>query len=388
MEIHLLRSCLSICKINHLLCTVPCYLISDALQHFDTSLRSTLSSILRSSIHDINWHQATLLFSLGGYGLREAVPTAPIAFLTSVTRSKLIISSTMPSLYNSRLVADLAFVGEVACKQVVSELLGSLIDDVCLDSQPSILAATDQLHYDTLLASLDLYGRAHLKTLSASNDTSAWLKALPIFNLGLSIPQPNSSLPQGFGWEYHPLQHPPHQCAPVAPQLTPMATIFWDVARALSASDGMMLCGTSFSMPWFRTTPQPKETSESMAIPKTILGIFTTRISPMVCPPTSMSLSVCPCSPALLTNPLAKLVQQVNRGNSIRILGSRYAENVESRWCFRSSGSGITGLVDRKSLTQITSRTTISNGLSSSIATTNLLQQLAVALWHYNAKCS
>ena len=41
VELHLLRSCLRICKINHLLRTVPKDVIYDQLLKFDIGLRST-----------------------------------------------------------------------------------------------------------------------------------------------------------------------------------------------------------------------------------------------------------------------------------------------------------------------------------------------------------
>lgn len=46
----------------------------------------------------------------------------------------------------------------------------------------------DQLVFDNFLADLDIYGKSGLRTLSDKNHTSAWLKATPLSNLGLSIP--------------------------------------------------------------------------------------------------------------------------------------------------------------------------------------------------------
>ena len=53
--LHLLRSCLGCCKINHLLRTVPQNLILPQLLLFDQNLRSTLGLILHCSISDQVW---------------------------------------------------------------------------------------------------------------------------------------------------------------------------------------------------------------------------------------------------------------------------------------------------------------------------------------------
>ena len=62
VELQLLRSCLSICKINynHLLRTVPPDLLMDELTRFDLSLRHLLERITHSSIQDKSWLQATM----------------------------------------------------------------------------------------------------------------------------------------------------------------------------------------------------------------------------------------------------------------------------------------------------------------------------------------
>ncbi len=86
VELHLLRSCLSLCKINHLIRTVPSDVIESQLSRFDAGLQSSHESIIHSSIPDLSWKQATLPVRLGGLGLRESTRTAPAAFLASCTR--------------------------------------------------------------------------------------------------------------------------------------------------------------------------------------------------------------------------------------------------------------------------------------------------------------
>ena len=52
VELHLLRSCLGSCRVNHILRSVPPGPILPQLQEFDKSLRSTLSEVLHCSIPD------------------------------------------------------------------------------------------------------------------------------------------------------------------------------------------------------------------------------------------------------------------------------------------------------------------------------------------------
>ena len=75
---------MSICKLSHLLRTTPDKVDAQLLR-FDEGLRHSLQTILRSSIPDTSWLQATLPIRMGGFGLREAHRTAPAAFLGSCT---------------------------------------------------------------------------------------------------------------------------------------------------------------------------------------------------------------------------------------------------------------------------------------------------------------
>ena len=80
VELHLLRSCLGVCKLNHLLRTISPNCVISQLERFDYNLRSALGRICKSSISDLSWLQATLPCSMGGLGLREATSTSSAAF--------------------------------------------------------------------------------------------------------------------------------------------------------------------------------------------------------------------------------------------------------------------------------------------------------------------
>ena len=82
-ELHLLRSCLSICKISHLLRTVPPDKVVHQLHAFDDGLWRSLERILCCSVCERSWLQASLPLRFGDLGLRASFRTAPAAFLAS-----------------------------------------------------------------------------------------------------------------------------------------------------------------------------------------------------------------------------------------------------------------------------------------------------------------
>ena len=88
VELHLLRSCLGVCKLNHLLRTISPNCVISQLERFDYNIRSALGRICKSSISDLSWLQATLPCSMRGLGLREATITSSAAFLDSCFSSQ------------------------------------------------------------------------------------------------------------------------------------------------------------------------------------------------------------------------------------------------------------------------------------------------------------
>lgn len=76
----LLGSCFNVCKLNHLLQTIPPSTVESELLRFDDNLQHSLSSICNAST-DQSWLQANLPCSLGGLGLREAFRASSVACL-------------------------------------------------------------------------------------------------------------------------------------------------------------------------------------------------------------------------------------------------------------------------------------------------------------------
>ena len=71
--------------------------------------------------------------------------------------------------------------------QAITQNKSTLPDQL---TQSKFCHVLDSLHFEHLLHRSDIRNQAHLHTLSATRETSAWLKATPIPSLGLDIPGP------------------------------------------------------------------------------------------------------------------------------------------------------------------------------------------------------
>ena len=80
---HCLRSCLGLCKINHILRTVHPNHTMSCFTEFDAGLRHSLEILIHSSLPNHAWQQVILPMCLGGLGFRQAKTTAPSAFISS-----------------------------------------------------------------------------------------------------------------------------------------------------------------------------------------------------------------------------------------------------------------------------------------------------------------
>jgi len=96
-QLHLLRSCLSVCKITHLLQCVLSSSLGCFPYLFDSNLRNCLSRIMWCSISDNAWLEATLPFSLGGLGLHKSQHSSHPAFLGSCNSAWTLVSHLVPN---------------------------------------------------------------------------------------------------------------------------------------------------------------------------------------------------------------------------------------------------------------------------------------------------
>ena len=184
VELHLLRSCLSLCKLNHLLRTTPPNKVMHQLHRYDEGLRHSLQTILGCSVSDLSWKQATLPIRLGGFGLGEASRTAPAAFLSSCHSTQCLamhfIGKNVVSIRDSNSVP-----GEDSAAAIMTHLLGhplSFTDS----SQHGLQNGLDLSLLSTVKAGSSLRDQARLSTLSAPH-SGLWLRAFPNPKVGLSM---------------------------------------------------------------------------------------------------------------------------------------------------------------------------------------------------------
>ena len=183
VALHLLCSCVSICKINHLLRTVPLEFASEQWTHFDNGLRLSLGRITHTSVPDQAWVQATLPCRMGGLGLRESRATQKAAFLGSCNFSRPLCHRLLEELQE----IGTPLVGEEAARTALLEE-GLDLNNVDLGNagQHDLQVIIDAAHLQVLHTNSTLRDRARL-TACAAPHASAWLRAIPAPSLGLTM---------------------------------------------------------------------------------------------------------------------------------------------------------------------------------------------------------
>ena len=199
VELHLLRSCLGICKVNHLLRLVPCDRFSLQLSRFDCGLRSCLERISHSSLSDMAWSQATLPIRLGGLGIREACRSHSAAFVGSYNATRVLSSRLLGHLFSSPVITlpndvpmssnppDLIFPGELQAREHLSSLLpANSTVSLFSDRQHHFQSVLDSSLQSQIKASVSLRDRARINTISAPF-AGSWIRATPSSVFGLTM---------------------------------------------------------------------------------------------------------------------------------------------------------------------------------------------------------
>ena len=185
VELHLLRSCLSQCKLNSLLRTLPSDLAPEAFKRFDAGLRHSLETITHSSLDDQTWKQATLPIRLGGLGLRESSSSASAAFVGSRNTTRSLTASLLgvdPSMDTSELTPEDEFPARASLREALPEA------DLTSASQHHLQDSLDRRAFTMCKALSSLRDQARLNSITSS-PAGAWLRAIPNPNLGLAMPQ-------------------------------------------------------------------------------------------------------------------------------------------------------------------------------------------------------
>ena len=179
---HLLKSCLGICRINYLLRTVPKDNILNQLHRFDDAPCSSLGRVIHSTIPDTSWQQASLPFRLGSLGVKSAVHSVDAAYVASCNDTHL----SLPAMLLEDQGPLEALPGEDTARSCITPLINTTTTTLDSLSQSVLQADLDQ-HPENLLDCSSIRDQVRLHTLAEGNHTSAWLKAIPLESLGLSM---------------------------------------------------------------------------------------------------------------------------------------------------------------------------------------------------------
>ena len=203
IELHLLRSCLSLCKINYLLRTIPPDLITTSYNLFDSGLHQSLESIIHSSLDDTSMLQASLPISFGGLGLRRASSSAPAAYIGSLNSSKDLV---LHLLRGDRDIGnDDVSVSDSSLREELQSLYPNV--DIKLAPQKSLQYAIDTESLVNLKASVPLRDKARLNTIGTP-ETGSWFWAIPNPNLGLTRSRQEFPLSLSMWLGRHIFPHP------------------------------------------------------------------------------------------------------------------------------------------------------------------------------------
>jgi len=190
VALHLLRSCLSLCKVNHLLRTVPAPLAASQWSRFDAECRAALGRIVHTSITDDAWAQATLPCRLGGLGLREAAAAHCAAFLGCCNSTRhlcLRLLNTTQRVARSAAVSSVPGEREARLAYAALGVIRPSTDlDLSTAGQHALQKCVDDLAHTALLARCSVRDRARL-TACGTLHAAAWLRALPAPTLGLAM---------------------------------------------------------------------------------------------------------------------------------------------------------------------------------------------------------
>ena len=185
-EFCLLRSCLSIPKVMHILRTVNTASHPTFLANFDSLVREALTRILGAGIADRQWAQANLPGSMGGLGLRCAAEHGPAAFCSSFLSSERLVRQLLGTPDDEE-PADLPQDALDALAAILEEepTRGSLEGL----TQKQLCLQVDQAHQRRLAILTQAAGDREVARMASLclPFAASWLNCVPIPALGLHM---------------------------------------------------------------------------------------------------------------------------------------------------------------------------------------------------------
>jgi hypothetical protein len=180
-EYVLIRSCFSLPKIMYTLRTVDAQGMDEEWAEFDDILRDGLTKILGNPVTDKAWRQSQLPVTMGGLGLRTAIPHASGALVSSV-----VGCATLAQQF-TRCDVDLQDLTPQT-RDLAERMASPVPDDQLIDMTQRAISLEVDLK---LRAAVDLEAitdrdKARLRVLSAPH-TGDWLNVVPLPILGLHL---------------------------------------------------------------------------------------------------------------------------------------------------------------------------------------------------------
>ena len=186
-EFVLLRSCLALPKVMHLLRSVDPTHLQLQWTEFDRITREALTRILGAPITDLQWRQAKLPVSMGGMGMRAAVDHGPAAHTASLLASR-------------SLVRELLCLPEEASQVTMPPPLLQLLTS--RQGKEATLASLEEASQRTISLTIDLHNAsllsahyleeeqerevARIKCLGLAH-AGDWLNVVPSPSMGLHL---------------------------------------------------------------------------------------------------------------------------------------------------------------------------------------------------------
>ena len=378
IELNLLRSCLSVCKITHILRCVPSSSLGCFPSVFDSNLRNCLSRILCCSISDNAWSQATLPFRLGGLGLRESQRSSHPAFLGSCNSARILVSHLAPNFDVTSF-----FPGE-NCAISYFQSLSILPSN--LSSQNDLQASLDDQLFASIFNTSTIRDQARLRAVAHSSGVSSgWLKAIPQPTLGLAF-SPHEFVIAVRLWLGVPL-------FPLLPLCTCLSVIDQFGDHLLGCSHGPLRIQRHDAL--VSIVHHALLQDHPGVLREQSIASDQSRPGDIYHPdftlgrPAYFDLSVrCTTQPSFISAAASKA--GVAAAASEEAKDDHYLETVNNHggefFPLVCESFGVWTPFALSTLSMIADRTTVKSGIPRQFARKQLLQRLSVTLWRYNAK--
>ena len=184
----LLRSCVSACKVTHLMRTIPPKQPKNFIDGFDSILREAMEKILGHSLNDQQWLICQLPGKYGGFGLRSGKLIFGAQYVMSLQKCandlathaegwslKECAKEASESWLKDNLGADFDVENYLSLRD---HSLGEDIRAGAKHYSMSLAQRCESARYESLLKSLSDSDR--LRLISNSGPTQTWVTALPL----------------------------------------------------------------------------------------------------------------------------------------------------------------------------------------------------------------